>query len=71
MNNNIKLNILPSSSESAVHLEVCFNADKDNGVLYFTSSEYDHFVELLRQSDAIIEINDNRLNSFTQEYNYN
>lgn len=71
MNNNIKLNILSSSSESAVHLEVCFNSDKDNGVLYFTSSEYDDFVELLRQSDAIIEINDNRLNSFTQEYNYN
>ena len=70
MKNNIKLNILPSSSDSAVHLEMCFNADKDNGVLYFTSDEYDDFVDLLMKSDAIIEINDNRINETTQEYNY-
>lgn len=69
MKNNIKLNILPSSSETAVHLELCFNTDKDNGVLYFTSKEYEEFVDMLRQSDAVVEVHDNR-DSYTQEFDY-
>ncbi len=70
MNNNIKLNILPSSSESAVHVEVCFNSDKDNGVLYFTSSEYEQFADLIRETSAIVDINDQRYGEQTQEFDY-
>jgi len=64
MKNNIILNILSSSSDTAVHVELCLGSTKDNGVLYFTNEEFDRFTSILRQSDAIVEIRDQKYHEY-------
>jgi hypothetical protein len=71
MINKIKLNTLPSSTDSVVHLAVHVNSEKDNGVLYLTQSEYDIILSVLRQGAFTQDVEFEELDQrSTQEYDY-
>lgn len=67
--NNIVLNIQNTSSDKVVHVAVHVNSLKDNGVLYFTDSEWEAFLEMVQSSDAMVEVNDQRYVGYEEEYN--
>lgn len=67
-NNNIVLNILNTSSNNIVHVSVHVNSPKDNGILYFTESEWESFFDAMQSSDALVELNDQRYVGYEEEY---
>lgn len=71
MKDNIKLNILSTSSEQAVHVAVFVNTERDNGILYFTDREWTAFRNAIQTSaSAHVEINDERHVAYDEEYEY-
>ena len=71
MKDNIKLNILNTSSSIAIHVAVCVNSVKDNGILYFTESEWEVFRDALWTSPTVhVEVVDNRHTTYDEEYDY-
>ena len=67
MNNNMKLNIMPGSSERALHVGFSLNSDKptEHGVLYFTPEEFDTFKEMLLQNNIVVVI-DERVDQYDE-----
>lgn len=71
MKDNIKLNILNTSSSIATHVAVCVNSEKDNGVLYFTETEWDVFRNAIQMSPTVhVEVEDERHVTYDEEYDY-
>lgn len=71
MKDNIKLNILNTSSEVATHVAVCVNSEKDNGILYLTEAEWDVFRNAIQMSPAVhVDVEDERCSAYDEEYDY-
>lgn len=71
MKNNIKLNILSTSSEKAVHVAVCVNSSKDNGILYLTEAEWEVFSNAIQMSPSVhVDVEDERHVDYDEEYDY-
>ena len=71
MKDNIKLNILNTSSSVATHVAVCVNSQKDNGILYFTEAEWEVFRNAIQLSPLVhVEVEDERHVDFDEEYDY-
>ena len=66
--NNIVLNIQNTSSDKVIHVAVHVNSLKDNGVLYFTNNEWESFLEVMQNSNAVVEVNDQRYVGYEEEY---
>ena len=71
MKDNIKLNILNTSSSVATHVAVCVNSQKDNGILYFTEPEWEVFRSAIEMSPLVhVEVEDERRATYDEELDY-